>query len=204
MPGPSGFASRRSNAPIPPAETACGGAHAQKMRSFRGSIMERYARRRLPRSFTLAELVMVLALVGLLASMAWPRFAAATTRSRADGAARRMAADLRALRGIAWRSSQSASLSIDVNGDVYTFVDIPDPDRPTATRQVRLADEPYVADLVSADFGGDTTITFDGFGNPVSDGQIVLRVGDHVRTVKLDGETGRVTIVEGLPQTVGS
>ena len=59
--------------------------------------------------FTLIELVMVLAIIGLITAIAAPRYAASLARYRAESAARRVAADLALARREAAASSSSRS-----------------------------------------------------------------------------------------------
>lgn len=49
-------------------------------------------------------------------------------------------------------------------------------------------------DIVSADFNGTTTVTFDDLGNPSSGGTVRLRFDEHVYEVKVAPFTGRVTV----------
>ncbi len=57
-----------------------------------------------------------------------------------------------------------------------------------------LSDAPYYAQLVSAAFGGDEVVTFDGYGLPDSGGTVVVGVGGVTRNVVLDGQSGLADI----------
>lgn len=72
-----------------------------------------------------------------------------------------------------------------------------DPDHPDQPYQVAVATEPYSATVVSADFGGDTEVIFDGYGVPDSDGTIVIQVGSYQRTLTVNAQTGRVSVSDG-------
>lgn len=49
-------------------------------------------------------------------------------------------------------------------------------------------------DMVSADFGGSSTIEFDDLGNPSSGGTVRLRFDEHVFEINVAPFTGRVTV----------
>ena len=141
-------------------------------------------------AFTLIELVVVLFIVGLLAAVAVPRFAGSAVRQRVDAAARRVAADLNLARRHAYQASTSQTVGFDVLADSYKLAGMPDPDRPAVDYEVDLNDEPYQAELLSANFSGNAKVIFDAYGMPDFGGTIVVAVGDRKRTVNVDPDTG--------------
>ena len=141
-------------------------------------------------AFSLIELVVVLFIVGLLAAIAVPRFAGSAVRQRVDAAARRVAADLNLARRHAYQSGSSQTVTFDVVADSYELVGMPDPDRPTVDYEVRLSDEPYQAQLLSANFSGNAKVVFDAYGVPDFGGTVVVTVGDRTRTINVDPDTG--------------
>ena len=150
--------------------------------------------RRFHAAFTLVELAAVVVIIALLAAMAMPHFAGALARSRADAAAGRVRLDLLHAQERARAMSTSVWVVFDVARGLYQLQGVPDLDRPGSTYEVRLVNQPYLATLVSADFGGDATVIFNGYGDPDSGGTMVLRVGDETRTVTLDAQTGRAGV----------
>ncbi len=146
------------------------------------------------RAFSLIELVTVMIIIGILASMAVPRFANYTSRHRVEAAARRIVADLSLARRQARMTSASRTVEFDVTADDYRLVGTPDPDRPSAEYRVSLGVEPYRATIVSADFGGDATLVFDGYGAPDSGGTVVVQAGTNQQSVTVDPDTGRGSI----------
>lgn len=144
--------------------------------------------------FSLVEVVMVLAIVAILALIAAPRYARALTQYRAEAAARRIVGDLELARAAARSSSSSRQVAFNTSTDRYELVGV------TATQAagsgayvVRLAEEPYGVDLLTASFGGSATLEFNGYGLPVAGGSITLRVGDRVRTITVSA-AGQVTV----------
>jgi type II secretory pathway pseudopilin PulG len=145
-------------------------------------------------AYTLLEVVLVLAIVVMLASMAIPRFAGAGVRYRADAAAVQLIADLSLAQRWARLTSSSQKVVFDVPSDTYELPNLQHPDHPDQNYLVALADEPYQAGIVSANFGGASEVTFDGYGVPSSGGTVVLRAGDEQRTIAVNADTGGVSM----------
>ena len=141
------------------------------MTGFRGSSS------RPTSGFSLLELVLVLAIMTTLSTVAVPRYAVSLARYRADAAAKRVKAEL----SLARRTAKITGASLTV--DVSDYQEI-------------LSESPYRAVIVSADFDGDEDVVFDGYGIPDSGGTVTVRVGIIQRTVLVDADTGRSTVQE--------
>ncbi len=164
------------------------------MNRRRGSEARHHART----AFTLVELVMSLAIVAMFAAVAVPRYANFAAHQRAQGAVRRIATDLALAKRRAVLSSSSQTVAFTVATDSYIVGTMMDPDRPADPYRVILAQEPYNATIVSADFGGDADLVFDGYGVADSGGTIVLRVGGFEKTITVSGTRG---LIESAPTT---
>jgi len=109
-------------------------------------------------------------------------------------AARHIAADLEAARSWAKSTSSSQAVTFDTGAETYELVGREDPDHQGAPYVVVVSEAPYHADLSGALFGAGATVTFDGFGVPDNGGDVDVQVGDHARTVRVDPDTGKITI----------
>jgi prepilin-type N-terminal cleavage/methylation domain-containing protein len=144
--------------------------------------------------FSIVELALVLAIISVLAGIAAPRYARSLARYRADMAARRIAADLSLAQSRARSSSTSQAIVFDVTNNQYTIPGLANPDNRSQTYVVNLKDEPYLATIGTASFGGASTLTFNGYGDPANSGSITITSGDWTKTITLSGDTGSISI----------
>ncbi len=149
-----------------------------------------YPRR--PPAFSLLELAMVLAVIAVVAAIAAPRYSHSLERWRVDTAARLVASDL-ALAGVHARATSTPTpVVFDSAALSYQITGLRDLKTGSVDRVVRL-DQPTRLRNLAADFGGDATLVFDGFGVPDTDGQVVLSCGSHSRIVAVESG-GKVVI----------
>jgi prepilin-type N-terminal cleavage/methylation domain-containing protein len=145
------------------------------------------------RAFTLIELVIVMMLMAILATVAAPRYRTALANYRVNAAAGRIAADLRMVRQYARKISEPQSLVFDAAANSYSAT-MPDLSHPTNAYAVSLWSTEYQTDLVSASFGGSATVQFDIYGRPNAAGTVVVTAGGVQKTVQLS-EAGHVGIL---------
>ena len=145
-------------------------------------------------AFSLLELVLVVAIIAVLSAIALPRYARAVTRYRVQLAGNRIANDLGVARERARSLGASQSVSFDPAGDTYQIPGLESMDGSGGTYTVNLSDKPYKATLVSANFGGSTTVTFDGYGVPDNGGTIVVQIGSVAKTIVLDSSLAKATV----------
>ena len=143
------------------------------------------------RGMTLFELVMVMAIVAMVTTIAIPHYANSQTRYRVDAAAQRVMANVRFGQALAQAQSQAVVIDFDPATDRLT---IPGAGPAGIDLVIQLAGPPYQADLATADFAGIPTLQFDGYGNPSSGGSVQVRVADITRTVLVDPDTGKATV----------
>ena len=143
--------------------------------------------------FSLAELLCVVVIIGILSAIAVPRFSNSIALQRVDAAARRIVVDLKLAQREAKVTSSTQTVQF-TNDNAYELVGMPHPDHSGLPYKVDLGDEPYGTRDVSADFGGDSEIIFDMYGMPDSGGSVVIRVGNHLKTVSVDPDTGKASV----------
>ena len=151
---------------------------------------------RIRRAFTIIEVLMVLFVLGVISTLAVPRYGNFVAQHRAESAARRIAADIALARRHARLTSTSQTIQFDTSTNSYVVSGMSSLDNPAGFYTVALADEPYNASIasISLDSNDNGTITFDGYGVADTGGSIVITVGVYSRTIQIDAATGRTTI----------
>lgn len=137
---------------------------------------------------------MVLVIIAVMAMIAVPRYSNSLVRYRADAAARRIAADFELARAEARQTSQARTVAFDVAANELSIPTIEALDDDSPNYVLNLAQDPYGATLVSANFNGGATVEFDGYGMPDNGGTVVVEVGSEQRQIILNAETGRVSV----------
>ena len=151
---------------------------------------------RIRRAFTIIEVLMVVFIIGVISTLAVPRYSNFVAQHRAESAARRIAADIALIRRHARLTSTNQTIQFDVSTNAYVVSGMSSLDNPAGFYAVSLADEPYDASIssITLDSNNNGTVTFDGYGVPDTGGSIVIGVGVYSRTIQIDAATGRTTI----------
>ncbi len=146
------------------------------------------------RAFSLLEIVTVLAIIAIVSAIAVPRFASAAARYQAEAAARRIVADMKLAQARAYSTSASVEVWFDAIGHTVSIPTITSFDDANAEYVTELSAEPYQAELVDANFAGDTKVIFDIYGQPNADGRVIVKVGQTRATIIVDKATGEIAI----------
>ena len=168
------------------------------MNRRRGSEASYHARP----AFTLVELVMSLAIMAIFSAIAIPRYANFLSRQRMQSATRRVMSDLSLAARRAKLKGVNQTVAFHVTEDTYNVGDMMDPDRPDQPYVTRIGEPPYRATIVSADFGGDANLVFNGYGVPDTNGSIVIQVGHFRQTIPVTGAAGDGGVVVVDPKAL--
>jgi prepilin-type N-terminal cleavage/methylation domain-containing protein len=159
--------------------------------------------------FTMVELVLVITLIGILAWIAYPRFAA-VYEIKLDAAARRVAGDLRfaqsrsigtrRVHGVLFEPAQGR-YTVFAPGPATPIADPADRSRPLRVDFARTTEYRGVT-IASATFGATSGVKFDFFGVPLdtagtellSAGRVVLTYQSYTDTVEVSPGTGAVEV----------
>jgi Tfp pilus assembly protein FimT len=141
-------------------------------------------------------------IIGILAAVSTPRFMGALSHYRAEGAARRIKADLEFARKQAKATGKEVTVTFTVATNSYQLTGVADLDHPDQIYAVDLSETGNSAALVSADFDAEPSLTFDIHGRPVagsppaplSAGTVVVAAGNHQRSVVVSPVTGKASI----------
>jgi len=144
--------------------------------------------------FSLLELVLVLAMVGVVSAMAVPRYSSSISYYRADMTSRRVVADLALARRHALITGAAETVTFTPASGQYQILGLQSLDHSSNDYIVKLSGSPYHTTLVSASFGGDATVVFDAYGVPDDGGQVVVQAGDFQKTIVLDADSGKATV----------
>lgn len=126
------------------------------------------------RAFSLVELLIVIAIVGIAATLAAPRLSTVMGRQRANQAASRTSAELARVATLARSTSRSWTVTFSAAGFTITGTDAAGA---ATSWEVVLADEPYLSRITTIAFGPDNAVTYSGHGLPTESGKVELRSG---------------------------
>ena len=135
------------------------------------------------RGITLPELIVVILILGILGAMAAPRFSGAVQAARLEAARQAVRSDLQYLRSCAINRGRPVQVQFDAAADRYTSPSVDHPDRPGRQLSVDVKKMFDPAIELSADFAGQSAVTFDLVGvprvdgEPIEEGRVVLALG---------------------------
>lgn len=144
------------------------------------------------RGFTLVELVIVVVLIGIVGTIAVPRFAAANARYRADAAADVIADALRDVSFAARSRSDSVRCVFDTDRDQFSATVV----RTGETiADFAMSGPPYAADITAVSSkDGTANLDIDGLGEFNQSFDIRIAVDGERRAVMLNAATGEITV----------
>jgi len=149
------------------------------------------------RAFSLAELLMVILILGIAAAIVVP-LAVDSSDLQALAAARMVAADLEYAQNAAITTQTPVSVTFSAAGNSYTLSNASGPLIHPMTKSAYVTNFATVDGfeqlrILSAAFGGSSTVTFDELGTPNNPGTVELQAGAGRYRVTVSAGTGRVT-----------
>lgn len=147
-----------------------------------------------PRAFTLIELVVVIFIMAIMASIAIPRYASATNRYRVDAAVQQILADINMTAAVANRASASRTISFNADSDHYTLEDQASPADPASDWIIELGLEPFSVNLARVSFGADERLPISGHGLLTESGELTVTAGRTARRLIFTQGSTSVTI----------
>lgn len=134
---------------------------------------------------SLIDVVLTVLIIGILAAVAAPRFASMLSQYRVEASANRLKADFEMAIRHARASSRPVTLTFDSAFAAYGSAEISDLNHGSAPYRVQLGEYPYSSTIVSADFDGNASVTFDRYGIPDNPGTVTIRSGNQNRTITI-------------------
>lgn len=148
-----------------------------------------------PRGFTLAELLVALLMVGIMAAIALPKMTDSLRRRQLAMAANRIVADIHRAQSAAHSTSSSKVITFNTGLHQYTIAGVSSLETSAAIYTVRLADEPFQCRLASV-WGqtGTQLLTFNGYGEADTSGAIIITSGSEQKTIAFSAATGKAVV----------
>lgn len=140
------------------------------------------------RGFSLIELVIVVAIVGVAAAIAVPMVSGSSDRYAVELAALRLATDLDAARRQAVATASDVTVGFDAAQGRVTFNGMTNADGSAYVYELAGVV------LTSISFEGGASVVFNGYGSPCCGGVVRLESGGSVAEVSVQAETGAVEV----------
>ncbi len=161
-------------------------------------MLQRTARIRKLSAFTLLELLVVMVILAIIAAVVIPSASSARVMA-AISAARILATDLEYAQNIAVTYQDPVTVSFNTGNESYTLSNASGPLIHPMNKgdfNIAFASKKGFEDLdiVSANFSGGSTVTFDELGSPDNAGAVIVQVGPHAYRINVAAAIGRVTV----------
>ena len=150
--------------------------------------------------FTLVELLIVVMILVLVAALALP-YLSSTSDLDVISAARVLTADMQYAQNVSITTQVPVTVTFDVAANIYQLGNASGLLIHPITKAEYTVDFASMSgfdglDIVSADFGGGGTVTFDALGAADNAGTVTLQAGTQQCLVNVQAVTGKVTVTE--------
>jgi type IV fimbrial biogenesis protein FimT len=148
------------------------------------------------RGFTLTELMIVIAILGLVAILSVPNFNRFMMGWRLNGETQQLASTLRSARSSAVMKNIDVVFTFDPDNSTYSWFEDNNRNGSLDPGEYESAEYEITETVeISAHTLSSTTLTFGSKGTTRESGSITLRNPiNHVRSVRIFGGTGNVTV----------
>ena len=163
--------------------------------------MSQPSKQRNSRAFTLVELIVVMVIMAIAAAMAAP-YAIDTGSAGATAAARIITCDLQFAQDEAITSQVPVTVAFSTAGESYSLSNASGALIHPINKTSYVIDFNALrglngVDVVSASFGGGSSVTFDELGSPDNAGNVTVQCGSDSYVVNVAAATGKVTVSAG-------
>jgi len=147
---------------------------------------------------TLVEVIVVMVLLLIAAAMVVPNVSS-TEETRVSSAARMLMADMEYAQNVAITYQSPVTVTFDVAAESYSLSNASGPlTHPTSkdayTVDLTAIDELRGCEIISANFAGGGSITFDELGTPDNAGDVIVQAGDYPYRLSVAAATGKLTV----------
>ena len=142
---------------------------------------------------TLLELLVAVLILGVISVVGTVAYTDALASQRLSGAVNRIAAELQNAKHIARNRTQAITFAFDAANARCTITGMANPDHPAGVYILDLAGGTNVR-IAAVNFGGDASLTINGYGFPDSGGTLTLAAGTLARTVTIQASNGEVIV----------
>jgi prepilin-type N-terminal cleavage/methylation domain-containing protein len=148
------------------------------------------------RGFTLAELMIVILIIGLITALSLPGYSRFLQSWKLNGEAEQFAATMRTARSAAIMKNLNAVFTFNVNARTFFYFEDNDRDGIRDNNEYQSATYRLIPQIeFAAHTLSGTTLTFGPMGNTSANGSITLRnTRKSTKIIRIYGGTGNITI----------
>lgn len=154
--------------------------------------------------FSLVELVIVVAITGVIAGIAVPRFADASSGRQLQASKNQLLLDIETAKLRARATSTQHTLKFYVDENMYVIAEGNTVDRDTIIIARSLDDDPYYTQIKGTDLGGDQVMVITAFGDISPPATVRIQSIDNRIDISIEGiaDTGVVPVVTSTVEEV--